>query len=97
MWIRYLHSTTSQSVQDLILSSALSSDQGGDRPITLRPCYESPYQDGGKRYSYDTVTHDVRGESAWREHHGNVAWHQICQNKRELTFWAVVSGIWDGK
>ena len=37
---------------------------------------------GGKRYSYDTITNEVRGEALWKEHYGEYTWHQICTSKR---------------
>jgi len=38
---------------------------------------------GGKRYSYDTVTSTMRGESVWKEHYGAAVWHRMCLAKRE--------------
>ena len=38
---------------------------------------------GGKRYSYDTITNEVRGENEWKAHHGTSIWHQMCLTKRE--------------
>ena len=37
---------------------------------------------GGKRYSYDTVTASVCGETAWRQHFGTNPWHDIVVRKR---------------
>lgn len=54
---------------------------------------------GGKRYSYDTITNEVRGENAWKAHHGTSIWHQMCLAKREYDPHHILGrgvGIWDG-
>ena len=37
---------------------------------------------GGKRYSYDTITSDIKGE-AWKKHYGESVWEQIIQSKQK--------------
>ena len=43
--------------------------------------YEHSKSIGGKRYSYDTVTSDVKGSIAWKEHFGESVWKQIVDSK----------------
>ena len=40
---------------------------------------------GGKRYSYDTITNEVRGETAWKAHIGSEAtWKSLVEAKRRF-------------
>lgn len=48
-----------------------------------RGLYQLSNRIGGKRYSYDTITSEVSGESAWRDHYGDAAWELLCKSKRQ--------------
>jgi len=53
---------------------------------------------GGKRYSYDTITSEVRGEDAWQSHYGSATWYQVCLAKREFDPYHILGrgiGMWD--
>ncbi len=38
---------------------------------------------GGKRYNYDTITNEVKGEKAWRDHFGDETWERFVAVKRK--------------
>ena len=63
-----------------------------------RQLFETSQALGGKRYSYDTLTNEVRGEAAWKKHYGAVEWETICVAKRLYDpFHLLGSGVamWD--
>lgn len=39
---------------------------------------------GGKRYSYDTITSEVKGEAAWKEHFREDNWRRLVLAKRKF-------------
>merc|ERR1712151_940689 len=39
---------------------------------------------GGKRYSYDTITAEVKGEDAWKAHYGDETWKGLVLAKRKF-------------
>ena len=39
---------------------------------------------GGKRYSYDTITAEVKGEEAWKAHYGDETWKGLVSAKRKF-------------
>ncbi len=54
--------------------------------------------EGGKRYSYDTITNEVRGEIVWEGHYGSSVWNQMRLAKREYDPYHILGrgvGIWD--
>ena len=78
----------------LFLGSVIESDDAQKLSKNHRSLYEYAVARGGKRYSYDTVTNDVRGRSAWEEHYGDVTWHRLCVAKRQYDPWNMLgSGL----
>jgi len=39
---------------------------------------------GGKRYSYDTITSEVKGENSWKQHFGEETWRGLVAAKRKF-------------
>lgn len=80
-------SNSSLSLFILFLGSVTEGESAEEEMQRLRQHHRSLYQSatttlGGKRYSYDTITTEVLGESAWKRHHGDLTWHQMCVAKR---------------
>ncbi len=71
----------------LFLGSAISDSQGSmsDKIATIRShhniLHDYAISLGAKRYSYDTVTSDIRGEKAWKDHYGQNTWKTIMESK----------------
>ena len=70
----------------LVLGSVLPGEKAESDMAKLRAhhrgLFASSQSLGGKRYSYDTLTNDVRGEAAWKKHYGPVEWERICSAKK---------------
>ena len=86
----------------LVLGSVLPGEHADRDMLRLRnhhrKLFQTSQQLGGKRYSYDTLTNEVRGEAAWKEHYGAVEWEKICVAKRLYDpFHLLGSGVamWD--
>ena len=69
----------------LFLGSAIPNTQANIDKVRKHhfQLYEYAISLGGKRYSYDTVTADVKGEAQWKKHYGDEVWHKICIAKRK--------------
>ena len=84
----------------LFLGSVVTQTES-DSPETLidnirahhRSLYQLSNALGGKCYSYDTITSEVSGETAWRDHYGEGTREHLCAAKRItlITFFAQVS------
>lgn len=48
-----------------------------------RSLYKLSAKLGGKRYSYDTITSEVTGEEACRDHYGEAVWERLRAAKRK--------------
>lgn len=48
-----------------------------------RKLYKLSLTLGAKRYSYDTITSEVCGESVWKDHYGEETWRLLCTAKRK--------------
>mmetsp|Transcript_24366 Transcript_24366/g.37055 ORF Transcript_24366/g.37055 Transcript_24366/m.37055 type:complete len:1065 (+) Transcript_24366:1685-4879(+) len=61
------------------------SDQMSTIRAHHRKLYSLSIKIGGKRYSYDTITAEVKGEKAWKEHFGcHETWERLVLQKRKF-------------
>ena len=82
----------------LFLGSVTKNRKVDDIREYHRRLFKSACDAGGKRYSYDTITHEVRGVDAWKKHYSTSVWHQLCLAKREYDPFHVLGtgiGMWE--
>lgn len=48
-----------------------------------RTLYQYSLELGGKRYSYDTITNEIRGQDQWKAHYGEELWSRIIEMKQK--------------
>mmetsp|Transcript_15045 Transcript_15045/g.23346 ORF Transcript_15045/g.23346 Transcript_15045/m.23346 type:complete len:203 (-) Transcript_15045:18-626(-) len=74
----------------LFLGSAIARDEQVSQAKEIekirthqRMLYEHARVMGGKRYSYDTITNEIRNEDEWKEHYGETTWKRIIAGKQK--------------
>lgn len=74
----------------LFLGSAIARDEQASLTKEIekirnhqRMLYEHARVMGGKRYSYDTITSEIRNEDEWKEHYGEITWKRIIAGKQK--------------